>query len=57
MIDFLSKMDGGQWFLIAMGVQYVVASGVFLLQRNPAIALTMLCYGIANGGLLWATAK
>lgn len=48
------NMTPGNWFLLAMGAQYIAASTVFAFQRNWGYALCMLCYGVANYGLILA---
>jgi hypothetical protein len=48
-------MNWGNGFLAVMGVEYLMASFVFLGQKNWGYALTMFAYGVANFGLLWAT--
>jgi hypothetical protein len=39
---------------MVMGVEYLAAAVVFLMQHNAAYALVMACYGVANIGLLLA---
>lgn len=47
-------MTPGNIFLAVMGLEYIAASAVFAFQRNWGYAVCMLCYGVANYGLILA---
>jgi hypothetical protein len=46
-------MNWADWCLIGMGAQYLIIGGAYGWLGNHAMGLVMLCYGIANLGLVW----
>jgi hypothetical protein len=47
-------MTWGDTFLAAMSAGYLLAAGAYLVQGNPGYALALLCYSVANVGLILA---
>lgn len=47
-------MTWGDSFLAAMSFGYVCAAVAYKLQGNDGYALALLCYAIANIGLIYA---
>jgi len=50
-------MNWGEWFLAAIGVQYILAGAGYWYAGNRGYSLALVCYGISSFGLLWAGAK
>lgn len=48
-------MKWGDWFLLAMSLGYVLAAVAYAIQGNPGYALALVCYAVANCGLIWAS--
>ena len=48
-------MNAGDIFLAIMSLGYLGASIAYLSVGNQGYALALLCYAVANCGLIWAT--
>ena len=45
-------MTWGDWFLLAVSAQYVMAAVAYGIQGNTGYALALMCWGIGNVGLI-----
>lgn len=46
-------MTIGDWLLVGMAIEYLLIGGFYGWGLNWPMALVMLCYGVANIGLVW----
>jgi len=47
-------LNYGHTFLAAMSVGYLGASVAYWIAGNKGYGLALLCYAVANVGLIWA---
>jgi len=45
----------GDWFLLAMSAGYVGAAVAYWIHGNNGYALALMCYALANVGLVMAS--
>ena len=51
------KLSLGDWFLLVVAVEYVIAAGVYWMHGNIGYAIAMAGYTVGNVGLIWASLK
>lgn len=51
----MPNLSLGDWFLLVVAVEYVIAAGVYWTQGNPGYAFAFLAYAAANLGLVKAS--
>jgi hypothetical protein len=53
----LTIFSSGDWFLIVIALLYVGGGLSYFFEGKPAMFLVLLCYAIANFGLVLAANK
>ena len=53
----LTILSAGDWFLIVVGLLYIGAGAAYFFEGKLPMFLVMLCYAIANFGLILAANK